>query len=111
MLQFCKLLDNSILPWAPVPSTGHVVHQDHVDIKIMCRVALFHLEEYETAKAAFEAGQALDPNNSSFKTWIRKCAAEIEGTHWQAERQQLDGHHCRAVSCKCTPISCIPHAM
>lgn len=41
-------------------------------------VALFHLEEYETAKEAFEAGLALDPKNSSFKTWIRKCAAEID---------------------------------
>lgn len=52
------------------PQTGRHHHRKGV--------ALFHLEEYETAKAAFEAGQALDPNNSSFKTWIRKCAAEIE---------------------------------
>lgn len=46
-----------------------------------CRVALFNLEEYESAKAAFEAGQALDTKNSTFKTWIRKCAAELDGAH------------------------------
>lgn len=46
---------------------------------VSCRVALFNLEEYESAKAAFEAGQALDNKNSSFKTWIRKCAAEMDG--------------------------------
>lgn len=44
-----------------------------------CRVALFSLEEYESAKAAFEKGQFIDPNNSSLKTWIRKCAAELDG--------------------------------
>lgn len=54
---------------------------DCVEQEDSCRVALFHLEEYETAKEAFEAGQALDPKNSSFKTWIRKCAAEIDGRH------------------------------
>jgi hypothetical protein len=42
---------------------------------------LFNLEEYESAKAAFEAGQALDTKNSTFKTWIRKCAAELDGAH------------------------------
>ena len=46
-----------------------------------CRVALFNLEEYESAKSAFEAGQALDAKNSTFKTWIRKCAAEMDGAH------------------------------
>ena len=54
---------------------------NHVELGEFCRVALFHLEEYETAKEAFEAGLALDPKNSSFKTWIRKCAAEIDGRH------------------------------
>jgi len=41
-------------------------------------VAAFHMEEYVTAKAAFEKGQAIDASNSQFKTWIRKCNAEIE---------------------------------
>jgi len=41
-------------------------------------VAAFHMEEYVTAKAAFEKGQELDAANNQFKTWIRKCNAEIE---------------------------------
>jgi suppressor of G2 allele of SKP1 len=41
-------------------------------------MALFSLEEYETAKQAFEKGQSLDPSNSGFKTWIRKCDAELQ---------------------------------
>ncbi|PNW75124.1 hypothetical protein CHLRE_12g513600v5 [Chlamydomonas reinhardtii] len=40
-------------------------------------IALFNLEEYEAAKEAFEAGCALAPDNT-FKTWIRKCDAELE---------------------------------
>jgi hypothetical protein len=38
----------------------------------------FAMEEYETAKAAFEKGQQLDHENATFKTWIRKCMAEME---------------------------------
>mmetsp|Transcript_5272 Transcript_5272/g.11551 ORF Transcript_5272/g.11551 Transcript_5272/m.11551 type:complete len:392 (+) Transcript_5272:110-1285(+) len=41
-------------------------------------VACFHLEEYETAKEAFEAGQQLDPSNAQYKTWLRKCQAELQ---------------------------------
>jgi suppressor of G2 allele of SKP1 len=41
-------------------------------------VACFHMEEYTTAKTAFEKGRELDPDTSQFKTWIRKCNAEIE---------------------------------
>ncbi|KAL6072088.1 Cochaperone protein [Balamuthia mandrillaris] len=41
-------------------------------------MACFALDEYETALAAFEKGQQLEPENASFKTWIRKCKAEIE---------------------------------
>ena len=44
-----------------------------------CRTALFNLEEYESAKDAFEAGLQLDPQSSAFKTWVRKCDAEMEG--------------------------------
>jgi len=41
-------------------------------------MALFALEEFETAQIAFEKGQTSDPSNSQFKTWIRKCQAELE---------------------------------
>ncbi|CAM6088655.1 unnamed protein product [Calypogeia fissa] len=40
--------------------------------------AYFYLEDYQTARAAFEAGAPLDPNNSQYKMWIRKCDAELE---------------------------------
>lgn len=40
-------------------------------------MACFSLDEYETAKVAFEKGQALDPANASWKTWLRKCDAEL----------------------------------
>lgn len=36
------------------------------------------MEEYEAAKESFEAGCQLSPDNT-FKTWIRKCDAELEG--------------------------------
>ena len=36
------------------------------------------MEEYTTAKAAFEKGRELDDKNAQFKTWIRKCNAEID---------------------------------
>ncbi|KAL3697591.1 hypothetical protein R1sor_011667 [Riccia sorocarpa] len=39
--------------------------------------ACFHLEEYSTAKDAFEAGLKVDPNNSKFQTWISKCDAKL----------------------------------
>jgi suppressor of G2 allele of SKP1 len=41
-------------------------------------MACFALDEYEAAKAAFEKGYQLEPTNSNFKTWIRKCNAELE---------------------------------
>jgi hypothetical protein len=41
-------------------------------------VACFSMEEYTTAKAAFEQGRELDDKNAQFKTWIRKCNAEID---------------------------------
>jgi len=40
-------------------------------------VACFSLDEFETAKKAFEKGQELDPSDANFKLWIRKCDAEI----------------------------------
>eukprot|EP00967_Tisochrysis_lutea_P019660 scaffold22360_cov17-Tisochrysis_lutea.AAC.3 len=45
------------------------------------RIASFHLEEYEAAKEAFDAGASLAPDNSQFQTWARKCQAELEGKH------------------------------
>ncbi|KAK9866350.1 hypothetical protein WJX84_000684 [Apatococcus fuscideae] len=41
-------------------------------------IACFNLDEFEAAKAAFEAGQALEPTKAIYKTWIRKCNAELE---------------------------------
>lgn len=40
-------------------------------------IACFSLEEYQTAKAAFKAGSALDAGNSAFNTWIEKCDARL----------------------------------
>lgn len=42
-------------------------------------MACFSLEEFQTAKATFEEGLKLDPNNSQYKTWIRKCDVELAG--------------------------------
>jgi len=41
-------------------------------------MACFSLDEFETALSAFQKGQELEPENSTFKTWIRKCVAELE---------------------------------
>lgn len=41
-------------------------------------VACFWLEEYETAKAAFLSGMAISKNPERYRTWIRKCDAEVE---------------------------------
>lgn len=51
------------------------------------RLAAFSLSEFETAKGAFEKGAALlqasgkSDATRKYKTWIRKCDAELEGTH------------------------------
>jgi len=47
-------------------------------------IACFHLEEYQTAKTSFEAGAALDPKTSTFKTWISKCDAKIREENGEA---------------------------
>ncbi len=36
------------------------------------------MEEYESAKAAFEAAHALEARRET-ATWIRKCDAELRG--------------------------------
>lgn len=46
------------------------------------RTAHFELEQYAEAKTAFEAGEKavvdVDALRKRFKTWIRKCDAELE---------------------------------
>lgn len=42
-------------------------------------VALFHLEEYESALEAFQHGQQLAPGMAALSTWTRKCQTAIEG--------------------------------
>ncbi|EIE25539.1 SGS-domain-containing protein [Coccomyxa subellipsoidea C-169] len=41
-------------------------------------VALFNLEEYESAKEAFETANSIQ-KKKEIETWIRKCNAELEG--------------------------------
>ena len=41
-------------------------------------VALFNLEEYESAKDAFETANSVQKKKET-ETWIRKCNAELEG--------------------------------
>jgi hypothetical protein len=43
-------------------------------------MALFAMDEYLTAKAALEKGASLDPSNTQFKLWLRKCEAELQST-------------------------------
>ena len=43
------------------------------------RVACFEMEEFETALGAFQSGHELEPANKKFRTWSRKCQAELEG--------------------------------
>ena len=45
------------------------------------RMACFELEDFQSAKEAFEAGLALEKPSRSFKMWIRKCDAELECKH------------------------------
>jgi hypothetical protein len=62
------------VPVLPVPN---------VRVPGFCRIAEFHLENFESAKAAFEAGDRLTPKDShwdsQFRTWIHKCVAELGG--------------------------------
>jgi suppressor of G2 allele of SKP1 len=47
------------------------------------RIACFRLEEFEAAKEAFDAGAKIAPENPQFKTWARKCQAELAGMSWE----------------------------
>lgn len=40
-------------------------------------IALFNLDEYESAKASFDEASRLDPSHNQAKTWTRKCLAEL----------------------------------
>ena len=42
------------------------------------RVASFNLEEYETAKEAFDAAAVLEPSNTSYQSWTAKCKAALD---------------------------------
>lgn len=79
------------------PKTGRHHHRKGV--------ALFNLEEYESAKAAFEAGQALDNKNSTFKTWIRKCAAEMDDEASQDNQTAAEPPSASGVSSSAAPAS------
>lgn len=41
-------------------------------------MALFSLEEYESAKQAFEIALSIEKKKET-ETWIRKCNAEMQG--------------------------------
>lgn len=40
-------------------------------------MAAFSLEDFKTALAAFQKGMDLKPDAAAWKTWIRKCEAEL----------------------------------
>merc|ERR1712054_231864 len=42
-------------------------------------VALFELEEFASAKGAFQTAVGLRGSDRVFKMWVRKCDAELEG--------------------------------
>lgn len=49
-------------------------------------MALFAMDEFLTAKAALEKGASLDPSNTQFKLWLRKCEAELQSAHSSSTR-------------------------
>jgi len=63
-----------------IADANKAIELDPTNSKAFLRkgVACFNMEEFVTAKAAFEQGKQLDSANGQFKTWIRKCNAEIE---------------------------------
>eukprot|EP00743_Colponemidia_sp_Colp-15_P001974 GILK01002147.1.p2 GENE.GILK01002147.1~~GILK01002147.1.p2 ORF type:complete len:279 (-),score=49.29 GILK01002147.1:2189-2974(-) len=42
--------------------------------------ALFYMDEFESAKTAFERALQLRPSSTEVQMWIRKCVVEIDGT-------------------------------
>eukprot|EP01128_Nolandella_sp_AFSM9_P006208 TRINITY_DN3139_c0_g1_i1.p1 TRINITY_DN3139_c0_g1~~TRINITY_DN3139_c0_g1_i1.p1 ORF type:complete len:414 (-),score=145.36 TRINITY_DN3139_c0_g1_i1:54-1232(-) len=53
-------------------------------------MATFDLGEFESAKKAFSEGLAANPSESRFKTWIRKCEAEIAAEDEDEEESSDD---------------------
>ena len=53
-------------------------------------MGLFSLEEYESAKASFEAAHALEARRET-ATWIRKCDAELQGAPAAVSARLLAG--------------------
>lgn len=47
----------------------------------MCRIALFYMDEFETAKSFLATGAKLDSGNAAYDMWSRKCDAEIGMLH------------------------------
>ncbi|PWA80795.1 SGT1-like protein [Artemisia annua] len=67
-----------------VADANKAIELDSSNAKAYLRkgTACFSLEEYHTAKAAFEAGSKLAPEDARFTDWIKKCEkciAEEEG--------------------------------
>ncbi|XP_076933408.1 protein SGT1 homolog, partial [Bidens hawaiensis] len=58
-----------------VSDANKAIELDRSNAKAYLRkgTACFHLEEYQTAKAAFEAGASLVPEDKRFSDWINKC--------------------------------------
>jgi len=53
------------------PSRRHVHHK--------CREAAFQLDEYETARDAFQSAQQKGAPAAKCKTWLQRCQAELDG--------------------------------
>ncbi|KVI04690.1 CS domain-containing protein [Cynara cardunculus var. scolymus] len=53
-------------------------------------IACFNLEEYQTAKTAFEAGASLVPEDTRFRDWIEKCEKCIAEENGELPTQSLD---------------------
>mmetsp|Transcript_21606 Transcript_21606/g.26023 ORF Transcript_21606/g.26023 Transcript_21606/m.26023 type:complete len:355 (+) Transcript_21606:188-1252(+) len=51
--------------------------------------ACFNLEEYATAKTAFETVNSLEPSKQT-ETWIRKCAAELEDEDEDEDEDEVE---------------------
>lgn len=59
-------------------NTALKINPKHAQAYLRKGMAAFSLEEYESARASFQKGLELEPSNNIFKTWIRKCDAEME---------------------------------
>ncbi|KAI3818014.1 hypothetical protein L1987_11816 [Smallanthus sonchifolius] len=60
--------------------------------------ACFNLEEYQTAKTAFEAGASLVPEDTRFGEWIKKCEKCIAEENGELSSPSLDATSAEAVA-------------